>query len=88
MKCPSFNPDRILGIRIVCLKHKKKIMDSFFSNVCPCLYGLDDDSVNDLIDNKNNREEIITIEKYKWIVKSDEKASYNLKIERKEEILQ
>ena len=88
MKCPSFNPDGVLRMRLVWIKHKKRVQDSIHSNVWPCLYGMDEETVIYLLDRRTKREEIISIEKAKWFEETDDKESFELKHERKEEVLQ
>ena len=57
-------------------------------DTCPWIYGMDDETLNDLIENKKTRNEIVDIELNKYFEKSVDKKSLFIKYERKNEILE
>ena len=87
LKIPSFNKDRTLRVKLVCINHKNRDQDNKYRDVCPCLYGLDEETLEKLLDNSIARKDIISIEKCKLFEPSDDKKKIKLKEEREEEIL-
>ena len=40
MKCPSFNTDSILRIKLLCDLYKSNSKYKSYKTVCPCIYGI------------------------------------------------
>ena len=57
-------------------------------DACPWIYGMDDETLNDLIENKKTRNEIVDIELNIYFEKSVDKKFLFVKYERKNEILE
>ena len=87
MKCPSFNPDSILRIKLLCDLHKSSSIYKSYKSVCPCIYGIDEVTLIQLITEEISRCEVIEIETRKWFEKSSDGEQFKLKYEREEEVI-
>ena len=85
MKCPSFNPDSALRMKLICCIHKEAQKEKLCANVCPCIYGLEEKILTQLIKNEIWREDVIEIEKRKWLEKISGVDIFKLKYERTKE---
>ena len=85
-KCPSFNPDTILRIKLLYDLHKSSSIYKSYKYVCPCIYGIDEVSLIQLIIEEISRCEVIEIETRKWFEKSSEGEQFKLKYEKEEVI--
>ena len=86
LKCLSFNLDSRLRVKLVCQNHRNKEHLNKYSDVCPCLYGIDEETIDQLIDQSLTRSQIIQIELKKWFELSENKEKYNIKEERRDEV--
>ena len=73
MKCPSFNPDSALRMKLICGIHKEAQKEKLCANVCPCIYGLEEnpDSTNQKRDlkrrcNWDREEKVAREDKSSW----------------------
>ena len=87
LKIPSFNQDRTLRLKLICINHKNRGQDNKYRDVCPFLYGLDEETLEKLLDKSIARKDIISIKKWKLFEPSDDKKKIKLKEKREEEIL-
>ena len=87
LKTPSFNPDSSFRVKLICKIHQKRIKNWIW-DTCPWIYDMDDETLNDLIENKKTRNEIVGIELNKYFEKSVNKKSLFIKYERKNDILE
>ena len=85
MKCPTFNVDSTLRLRLVCFYHQKAFESRKNVDTCPCLYGLDEETLKLIISKEIDRGDIIEVEKRKWFEKQLGHKAFELKEERKEE---
>ena len=72
MKCPSFNSDSILRIKLLCDLHKSSSKCKSYKSVCPCVYGIDEVTLIQLITKEISRHEVIEIETRKRLEKSSD----------------
>ena len=86
MKCPSFNSDSILRIKLLCDLHKSSSKNKSYKSACPCIYGIDEVTLIQLITEEISRREVIEIEARKWFKKSSDGEQFKLKYEREEVI--
>ena len=87
LKCPYFDPDSSLRIRLIWPIHPSDKKREGIHNVWACLYGLDDFTVNWLLRKSITRKDIISTQIKKYFRYNNEKESYQLKRERKEEVI-
>ena len=82
LKTPTFNPDSSFRVKLICKIHQKRMKNYRIWDACPWIYGMDDKTLNDLIENKKTRNEIVDIELNKYFEKSVDKKSLFIKYER------
>ena len=82
MKYQSFNPDSVLRTKLVCYSHKNSSKQKTYKSVCPWIYGIDEDTLIKLLDGEISREDIIEIEKRKWLKKAKDSNKFKLKYEK------
>ena len=87
MKCPSFDPDSVLRTKLVCDSHKNSSKHKTYKSVCTWIYGIDEDTFIKLLDEEINREDIIKIEKRKWLEKAKYSNKFKQKYEKVQEVL-
>ena len=87
MKCPYFNTDSILRIKLLCDLHKSNSKYKSYKFVCPCIYGIDEVTLIQLITEEILRHEVIEIETRKWFEKSSDGQQFKLKYEREGEVI-
>ena len=66
LKVPSFNIDSTFRIRLKWDVHSHAQNITKQQEVCPCLYGMDDWTIQELLVESIKRDDIIEIEKKKW----------------------
>ena len=62
MKCPSFNPDSILRIELLCDLHKSNSKYKSYKSVCSCICEIDEVTFIQLITEEISKHEVIEIE--------------------------
>ena len=87
MKWPTFNLDSILRMKLIWNTHVGNWKDKKYWSVWPCIYGIDKGSLLRFMEKKQTREDIIEIEKRKWLEFSEITNWYEFKYERREEVI-
>ena len=76
LKWPSFNPYSTMRVKLVCIKHRNIEKALKFMDICPCIYGADEETIEKLKSESITREEIIEIEVKKWLELVDDTKNY------------
>ena len=87
LKLPTFNPDKSLRVKLVCMAHMNRDQANKFSDVCPWLYGLDEETMKKLLNESIKRIDIIGIELWKWFEPDERDMKIVMKEEREIEIM-
>ena len=86
LKCVNFNPDYALRTKLVWVNHQHKYQKCKYIDVCPCLYSIDEETLQSLMKKEVSRNDLIDIEKRKWLVEENKSSNFSIKEERKEEL--
>ena len=86
IKIPTFNPDSVFRVKLVCSIHQRRLQRFNHFDVCPCLYWIDEETMTLLMERKVLRSNLVEIEKGKWFESSGKQGNLKLKYERKEEL--
>ena len=86
LKIPSFNPDNVFRVKLVCPIHHKRLNKFKYFDICPCVYAIDEDSISLLMNNRIIRRDKVEIEKKKWFEQLENSEMLRLRYERKGEI--
>ena len=54
--------------------------------MCPCLYSIDEETLQSLMKKEVSRNDFIDIEKRKWLVEENKSSNFSIKEERNEEL--
>ena len=86
LKNPRFNPDTVLIVKLIWNNHPKmqKLVNHY--SVWPCLYALDKESADGLIDGKFNRNLIVNSQILKYFELNINTEKLTIKSERAKEI--
>ena len=87
LKLPTFNPDKSLGVELVCIAHMNRDQANKFSDVYQWLYSLDEETMKKLLNESIKRIDIIGIELWKWFEPDDIDMKIVMKEEREIEIM-
>ena len=87
LKTPSFNAESALRVRLKCDIHSHENESEKLLEVCPCLYDMDDWTIEELIKESIWREDIVSFEIKKWLYFSEYLNEYELKEERTKEVI-
>ena len=87
LKWPLFNPDPVLRVKLIWTKHMTEEINESTVRDCLCVYGLDSLTIDDLLEHKTTRKELIEIQIKKYYRIDRDKKKYVLKEERREEVL-